>query len=63
MNFYEALLLLLIALKLTHQIDWSWWLVLLPAIGAAIVLAAIYSVVGVRWIMARRRESSSSRNR
>jgi len=29
-SFMEWLTLLFIALKLTHFIDWSWWLVLLP---------------------------------
>ena len=29
--FFVGLQLLLIALKLTNKIQWSWWLVLLPA--------------------------------
>ena len=32
MNFYQALQLALIVLKLMGYITWSWWLVLLPAI-------------------------------
>jgi len=29
-NFLGLLTILFIGLKLTHYIDWSWWLVLLP---------------------------------
>ena len=29
-SFISLLGLLFIGLKLSHQIDWSWWLVLLP---------------------------------
>lgn len=32
MGFTEVLTLIFIFLKLTHNIDWSWWLVLLPEI-------------------------------
>lgn len=31
-TFLEALTVLFIGLKLTHQIDWSWWLVAMPFI-------------------------------
>ncbi len=31
MGFFEWLFLLFIALKLTEQIDWSWWWVCSPA--------------------------------
>lgn len=31
-TFLEALTVLFIGLKLTHNIDWSWWLVAMPFI-------------------------------
>ena len=41
-GFGNALTLIFITLKLTHYIDWSWWLVLLPLYGglAAVLLFA-----------------------
>lgn len=45
-GFISALLLLFIALKLTGNIDWSWWWVLSPAwIPPAAVLAILAAVV------------------
>ena len=38
--FWPLLAVLLIALKLTNQIDWSWWLVLSP-IWAPVVIALV----------------------
>lgn len=44
-GFGGLLTLLLITLKLTHVIDWSWWVVLalvwIPVIGGIVVLAAV----------------------
>lgn len=44
-GFGGLLTLLLITLKLTHVIDWSWWVVLalvwIPAVGGVVVLAAV----------------------
>lgn len=34
-----------IVLKLTHVIDWSWWLVLLPLYGQLVLLLAFFIVV------------------
>ena len=36
MGITEALTILFVILKLTGRIDWSWWLVLLPEILAAV---------------------------
>lgn len=41
MNFFGALGLLFIGLKLADVIDWSWWLVTLPLYGGFVVWAAI----------------------
>jgi hypothetical protein len=50
MNFFTALTLLFIGLKLTNYIDWSWWLVLSPFWGGIvfIVIAAFISVLTER---------------
>lgn len=40
--FLQALTLIFIVLKLTDVVDWSWWVVLSPAI-CAVVLAFIAS--------------------
>ena len=37
MGFLEGLTLLFIILKLTGNLDWSWWGVLAPLWGSAIV--------------------------
>lgn len=46
-GFTSLLTLILITLKLTHYIDWSWWLVLAPSwaswLVAFVVLVAIES--------------------
>lgn len=42
MNFFTALGLVFIVLKLTAVISWSWWLVTMPLwIGMAIVIAMV----------------------
>jgi hypothetical protein len=47
-GFFGLLTLLFITLKLTGYIDWSWWLVLLPAYGPiAIVLLILLLAFGV----------------
>lgn len=43
--FLELLTVAFIVLKLCKVIDWSWWLVLLPAYGLLVVVLAIYAVV------------------
>ena len=64
MTFAGLLTLLFIALKLTHQISWSWWLVLLPAYaipgallafsGFCVFMAWMTGQIGRRKISARR---------
>lgn len=45
-GFVGALTLLLIAFKLAGIIDWSWWLVLLPALAAtALAVGAFLAVI------------------
>lgn len=51
-GFNSLLALLFIALKLTGQIDWSWWLVLLPIwapVVALLCLAFFCVLVYLAW--------------
>jgi hypothetical protein len=46
MNPLHFLTLLLIALKLTETIDWSWWVVFAPSLAVFILwVALIYTLV------------------
>lgn len=38
MNFIIALTVMCIGLKLTHFIDWSWWLVMSPLIISFVIV-------------------------
>lgn len=40
-GFFGLLAIVFIILKLTHFIDWSWWLVLLPVLPGLILLAFV----------------------
>jgi hypothetical protein len=44
-GFFGLLGLLFIGLKLTHYIDWSWWLVLLPLYGPVAVAVAVVFIM------------------
>lgn len=44
-GFLGLLTIVFIVLKLTDVIDWSWWLVLLPAYGPAVLALSILLVV------------------
>ena len=44
-SFLGLLTIVFIVLKLTDVIDWSWWLVLLPAWGPISLLILILAVV------------------
>lgn len=47
LGFLDALQIVFIVLKLTHVIDWSWWLVLIPLwIGATmLVCLLVYAAI------------------
>ena len=52
-SFFGLLTLLFVGLKLTGFIDWSWWLVLLPAYGGlALFFVLILSALVVATIAA-----------
>ena len=62
MGFFEVLGLIFLVLKLTGQIDWSWWLVLLPIYGPIVLyiggflffLLITFIIGGVRVLVRRR---------
>lgn len=45
MNFFTALGLLLIVLKLIGFITLSWWLVLLPIYGPLVMAAVVFGLI------------------
>lgn len=47
LTFFQALTLVFVVLKLTHNIDWSWWAVLLPLWGPAVVVVGLLLVWAV----------------
>ena len=44
-GFFGLLTIVFIVLKLTNVINWSWWLVLLPAYGGLILLGIFLIIV------------------
>lgn len=42
MGFLEVLTIVFVVLKLSGKIDWSWWLVLLPEIIAAVIYISLF---------------------
>jgi len=44
-GFLDILGLIFITLKLTHFIDWSWWLVLLPVYGPLVLVVGIILII------------------
>lgn len=46
-GFLGALCITFIVLKLTGVINWSWWLVTLPAWGGFALVAALFLGIGV----------------
>ncbi len=42
MGFLEVLTIVFVVLKLSEKIDWSWWLVLLPEIIAAVIYISLF---------------------
>lgn len=59
--FLYALCLSLIILKLTHFIDWSWWLVLLPIYGGAVLWILVFLLAflfGIRTTSIKKFESN-----
>ena len=49
--FFLALTLVLIALRLTGHIDWSWWLILLPIYGGIVIVLVMLMIAGILLIL------------
>lgn len=46
-GFFGLLTIVFVTLKLTHYIDWSWWLVLAPLWGSVLLFLVTVLVVTV----------------
>jgi hypothetical protein len=45
LGFFSLLALIFVTLKLLGYIDWSWWLVLLPAYGGLVILLILFVIL------------------
>jgi hypothetical protein len=45
LGFFSVLSLIFVTLKLLGYIDWSWWLVLLPAYVGIIILLVLFVIL------------------
>jgi hypothetical protein len=45
LGFFSLLTLIFITLKLLNYIDWSWWLVLLPAYGGIVIMLVLFVIL------------------
>ena len=44
-GFFSLLALIFVTLKLLGYIDWSWWLVLLPAYAGLVILLILFIIL------------------
>jgi hypothetical protein len=44
-GFFSMLTLIFVTLKLTDYVDWSWWLVLLPAYGVFLLFMILFLII------------------
>lgn len=61
-GFFGILGVVFITLKVTNQIDWSWWWVLAPLWGPVALVASIAIVGTCVVLIARKLESPGERN-
>ena len=52
LGFTDALTILFIALKLTHVISWSWWLVFSPLIIHFGIVVIFLIILAIIWLIA-----------
>jgi hypothetical protein len=45
LGFFSLLALIFVTLKLLNYIDWSWWLVLLPAYGGIVIMLVLFVIL------------------
>lgn len=55
MGILEVLTVVFVVLKLVGVITWSWWLVLLPLIIAAVIYVTMYALIIINYVMAKRK--------
>jgi len=55
MGILEVLAVVFVVLKLVGVITWSWWLVLLPLIIAAVIYVTMYALIIINYVMAKRK--------
>lgn len=46
-GFFGLLTLIFVTLKLTNYIDWSWWLVLLPAYAGLVIFVVVVFILAI----------------
>ena len=46
-GFFGLLTIVFVTLKLTNYIDWSWWLVLLPAYAGIVVMIVLVFLLAI----------------
>ena len=44
-GFVDALCLVFIVLKLTHVIDWSWWIILAPIWATLLIVIIVLTIL------------------
>lgn len=52
-GFLGLLTIVFIVLKITGYIDWSWWLVLLPAYGGFALFLIFGTIIGIGYLILR----------
>ena len=62
-GFVGLLQIAFIVLKLTHVIDWKWWIVLLPVIIEGVVILVLLAFVIANKVDERRKEIEAERKR
>ena len=45
LTFFDALCLVFIVLKLTHVIDWSWWIILAPIWATLLIVIIVLTIL------------------
>ena len=58
LNLGEVILVVLIILKLTKVIDWSWWWVLSPILLTLIVVVLILIYIAIKVLWKRKQRNS-----
>lgn len=49
-GFVDVLCLIFITLKLTHVIDWSWWVVLAPIWMQIVILIILFVIILIYYL-------------